>query len=117
MRNLADPNVAEFVYYRALREWCLTEGEDHKFLVLFGAKGPFKRIEKNLEGHDLVNSEVVSIKVEASTSNLATEITVQYRTDDTHISTNPVVMVYPDGKVIRTHGDFYRLRGWVEEGM
>jgi hypothetical protein len=75
-----------------------------------------KYIIQNLEGHPLVRPEVLDISVAADTNSLSLEICVRYYDDRAKPPmSNPVVCVTADGEVIRTHGDFHRLRGWVEE--
>lgn len=104
----------EYALYRKLRNWALKTGADHATGFEFDLQA-----EVDLKGHELVRPEVLSLRVEIDSKSLAMEITVSYRTEsyetDLHIANNPVVMVKSDGRVIRTHGDFHRLRQWVEQ--
>jgi hypothetical protein len=111
-----DEDLGDFALYRKLRDWCVREGQDAAWSRVDG-KGPYKRIERHLELEE--SPEVIKVVVEVSTSTQATEIALHYvskgygKNPEPREVHNPMIMVYADGGVIRTHGDFHRIRHWV----
>jgi hypothetical protein len=111
-------DIGDYALYRKLYQWALL-GNASYHRHLFGSQGKqMSRIHHFSEDDD-VEKGSVKVYVEADTESPAMEISIFYWTESLrdgkeYIAENPAIMVDSTGKVFRTHGDFHRIRRWVE---
>jgi hypothetical protein len=105
-----------FSLFRKLYRWCLDPAEGKVQPIccnMVRSKGPYwtRTIDLTAEEHVREGSLSLTVTCDLRSACMCIEMTYLSEGHEQH---NPMILVGPEGDVYRTHGDFHRVRAWVE---